>query len=397
MNRIMVLGASVLQVPIIERAKALGYYVIAVDMNPEATGFQYADKALVISTIDTEAIFNAAKSEGIEGIITAATDMPIRSVAVVAERLGLVGISEDTAMHATDKYLMRNRLSEHGVPVPKFNKISSLDAYSRVVASYAYPYIVKPVDSSGSRGVFLVKSEQTSLEGYHYAKKHSRSGDILVEDYLQGREISVETVSSQKEIHFVAITDKQTTGPPYFVEVGHSQPTTLDSMVQQRVREVTRETIHALGIENGPAHTELIITADGPKVVEIGARLGGGSITSHLVPLSTGIDLLGLSIKIAMNEEIEVEPGNNGASAVRFFTPGKGVIQAINGIEDALGVEGVVKVDFFKGVGDQVEGLRNGADRVGFVIAAGKSEGEAMEACERAIDLIDVKMTLNKV
>lgn len=397
MKRIMILGASVLQVPIIQRAKALGYKVIAVDMNSKAVGFQYADKALVISTIDTEAIYKAALGEGIEGIITAATDMPMRSVAVVAKRMGLVGISEDTAMHATDKYLMRNRLFEQGVPVPMFNKVASFDEYSRVVASYGAQYIVKPVDSSGSRGVFLVKSEQTHPEGYHYAKKHSRSGDILVEEYLQGREISVETVSLHKEIIFLAITDKQTTGPPYFVEVGHSQPTTLDASMQERVMQVTRATINAMGIENGPAHTELIITTDGPKVVEIGARLGGGSITSHLVPLSTGIDLLGLCIKIAMNEEIVVEPGKNGASAVRFFTPARGIIQAIHGIEDAMGVEGVNKIDFFKGEGDQVENLRNGADRVGFVIATGDSANEAIETCERAIDLIDIKMTINKV
>jgi len=397
MKQIMILGASVLQVPIIQRAKALGYKVIAVDMNPKAVGFQYAHKALVISTIDTEKIYKAALDEGIDGILTAATDMPMRSVAVVAERMGLVGISEDTAMQATDKYLMRKSLAEHAVPVPKFNRTASIEEYRKLVTSYEFPYIVKPVDSSGSRGVFLVNSEETRSEGFHYAKKHSRSGDILVEEYLQGREISVETVSDHKQIHFLAITDKQTTGPPYFVEVGHSQPTSLDELVQEQVREVTRATINAMSIENGPAHTELIITAEGPKVVEIGARLGGGSITSHLVPLSTGIDLLGLCIKIAMNEKIVLEPGKNRASAVRFFTPSKGTIQAIHGLEDARGVKGVQIIDFFKGEGDQVENLRNGADRVGFVIAAGDRVAEAIESCEKAIDLIDIKMTLTKI
>ncbi|MCK5136209.1 MAG: ATP-grasp domain-containing protein [Bacteroidales bacterium] len=388
----MILGASILQVPAIRKAKQMGYHVIAVDMDINAIGFQYADESLLISTIDTDKIVAAAVEKKIDGILTLATDMPVRGVAAVSERLGLIGISTDTAYSATDKCLMRKRLSQYNVPIPSFHKVKSIEDYHLLAKHYNFHFIVKPADNSGSRGVYLVQSKKDVSKGFRHAKEFARTGEILIEEFMTGMEISVETISCNRTVNFCAITDKITTGPPYFVETGHTQPARLDLKTIKSVKKITADAIKALGIEHGPAHTEIIITKQGPKIVEIGARLGGGFIATHLVPLSTGIDMIENSIKVAMNEIPDLEVKFDKAAAIRFFTPSRGKIKSISGIEKALSVKGVNEASLFKREGEIVNDLQSGSDRVGFVIASGTRTAEAVHACESAIDLIHVSI-----
>lgn len=398
-KKIMILGASILQLPAIEKAKEMGLDVIAVDMNPDAVGFGVEGiKREVISTIDTSAIVEAAKRHQIDGIMTLATDMPMQSVAVVSHEMRLVGISEETALKATNKAFMRDALKEAGVPVPMYFRVKGKDEFREAVEKIknaGYKCIIKPADNSGSRGVDLLKDDSDLDAAYDYTVHYSRGGEIVVEEFMKGSEVSVETLAVDGDVHVIQITDKLTTGAPYFVEMGHSQPSQLSEEIQRRIRQVAIAANKAIGIQNGPSHTEIKVTKDGPKIVELGARLGGDCITTHLVPLSTGVNIVEQSIKIALGEKPDLKAKWNKGSAIRYLKTESGTIKDIAGVAEAEAIPGVAQVSIVHGIGEQIGEIKSSVDRAGFVIAQAENVQKAVEITERAIDNIIIGMVNN--
>ncbi|HGP3673874.1 TPA: ATP-grasp domain-containing protein [Bacillus pacificus] len=393
MKKIMILGASVLQLPAILTAKEMGLYVIAVDMDKNAIGFKYSDVSEVISTIDVSGVIEVAKKHNINGVMTLASDMPMKTVAAVAKELKIVGVSTETALKATNKAFMRESLAEHDVPIPLFFRVSSKKDYLKAIKMFKNRCIVKPVDNSGSRGVFLIedfKDINLIEDAFEYSKAYSRSGEIIVEEYMTGEEISVETLSIDNEVHVIAITDKITTGAPYFVEMGHSQPTHYNIEMKKRIVEVACMAVKAIGIKSGPAHTEMKITTDGPKVIEIGARLGGDNITTHLTPLSTGVDMVKCSIQIALGEKPSLDAKYCKGSAIRYFKTEVGILKSINGIESAKRIEGVKEINFVKAIDDEIGEINSSVSRIGFIITQGDTVEDAANICDKAMELIDI-------
>lgn len=390
----MILGASILQLPAIEKAKEMGLDVIVVDMNPEAIGFSILGvKKEIISTIDVSAIIEAAQRHQIDGIMTLATDMPMRSVAAVADQMGLVGIDEETALKATNKAEMRKALQEANVPIPEFFIVSNEVEYKEAVEKFDVPFIVKPADSSGSRGIFEVidiTDKELVKKAYEYCKPYSKVGDVVVEEYMKGPEVSVETLTINGVCHVIQITDKLTTGAPHYVEMGHSQPTKHSEEVAIRIAEVAKAANKAIGIKNGPSHTEIIVTSQGPKIVELGARLGGDNITTHLVPLSTGINMVEACIKIALGEMPDITAKCNKGSAIRYFQQHAGVIKSIDGIEDARNISGIQQISIVHGIGERIGEIDSSGARMGFVIAQDKNVQMAINDCTNALEKIKV-------
>jgi len=392
-KKLMILGASILQLPAILTAKEMGLQVIAVDMDKNAIGFKDADVCLEISTIDIPKVVEAAKQYDIDGVMTLASDMPMRTVAAVAKELNLVGVSEKTALKATNKALMRACLKENNVPIPLFFTVHDYDIYLKAVQHFSNKFIVKPADNSGSRGIFLVQdmTDQESINyAYEYSKKYSRSGEIVVEEFMEGPEVSVETISVDGEVHVIAITDKVTSGAPNFVEMGHSQPSQLPDNIIEQINDIAITAIKAIGIEKGPSHTEIIITNDGPKIVELGARLGGDNITTHLVPLSTGIDMVKCCIEVALGIIPKLEKKINRGSAIRYFYSHEGRINRIIGISEAKLIQGVKQISFVKNVGDTVGEINSSSDRIGFVISQNDASKSAIQICEEVLKLVAI-------
>ena len=391
----MILGASILQLPAIEKAQDMGLQVIAVDFNPQAVGFNVPGVIKeVISTIDTPSILNAANKHQIDAIMTLATDMPIRSVAIIAKELGLNGIDFDTAVKATNKAKMRSALREAGVPIPRFFKVTNEDEYLNSVRKINAPFVIKPTDSSGSRGIYKVQDiydEKVLREAYEYCLPFSIIGEMIVEEYMSGPEVSVETLSIDGDCHVIQITDKLTTGAPHFVEIGHSQPTKHDKEIEERIKEVAIAANKAIGIKNGPSHTEIIITSEGPKIVEVGARLGGDCITTHLVPLSTGVNMVECCIRIALGEKPNIESQWNKGSAIRYFHQESGIVKSIKGYKQAEKIPGVEQITIVHGIGEEVTEINNSGSRVGFVITQGENAKDAIEKCNRAIEMIKIE------
>ena len=383
MKRLLIIGASILQLPAIKKAKELGHYVAVADFNPNAIGIPYADKYYNASTIDIEAICRVAEDFKPDGIMTLATDMPMRSIAAATSRLGLPGISMETAIKSTDKGEMIKAFKEHNVESPWFYIIEKDEQLQEVMSQIEYPCILKPTDNAGSRGVMLVNSEAELKEAYQYSVSQSRGGMVILEEYMTGPEVSVEVMVVDGEPHVLQVTDKLTTGAPYFVEMGHNQPSMLPMEDVERIKDLACRAVKSVGINCGPSHVEIKLTPSGPKMVELGARMGGDCITTHLVPLSTGVDMVKATIDVALGLTPNVTPTLQKGSAIRFFDAPCGIISVIEGTEEAKNIEGVQEISFTKNVGDEVTEIHSSIDRCGFVIAQCNTVLEAINVCNK--------------
>lgn len=396
MKRLFVVGASVLQLPAIKKAKEMGLYVAAADFNPNAAGIPYADEFFEVSTIDEEGICQAAKEFKADGIMTLATDMPMRSVAYTCEKLGLRGISYETAVKATDKGKMIQAFEESGVAHPWYFVISEKAQLSDIKDKIIYPCISKPVDNAGSRGVMLVNQRSELEDAFLYSSTNGRGGQVIIEEYLQGDEVSVEIMAVDGRINVLQVTDKLTTGAPHFVEMGHSQPSRLGDHAVDEIKKIAIKAVESVGIENGPAHVEIMMTDSGPKMIELGARMGGDCIATHLVPLSTGIDMVKASILIALGETPDVSPKFCKGSAIRYFNGQNGIIQSVSGVEDAEKIAGVREIILTKGQGDTVGEITSSTDRIGAVIAQGEDAACAVEVCRCAEKKVKISYKIEK-
>lgn len=390
MSKLLIIGASVLQLPAIIKAKELGHTVAVADYNPQAIGIPYADIYFNASTIDEKAVTAAAEQFKPDGIMTLATDMPMRSLAVATSHLGLPGISYETAVKATDKYEMIKTFKSHNVESPWYFSVKTEAELQAIQDQITFPCILKPTDNSGSRGVVLVHNEEELKNGFQYSVREGRSGNVIIEEYMTGSEVSVEVMVVDGVVHILAVTDKLTTGAPHFVEMGHSQQSRLPEKDLLRIKDLAARAVQAIGIQCGPAHVELMLTAQGPKMIELGARMGGDCITTHLVPLSTGIDMINATIDVALGNKPNITPKFNKGSAIRYFNVSPGEIKKIEGVEEAKKINGVKEITFTKNVGDQVTDIHNSLDRVGFVIAQADTPGMAVNICEDAINLISI-------
>jgi len=392
MKKLMIVGASVLQLPAIRKAKEMGLEVAVVDYNPQAVGIAFSDRYYNASTMDEDAVLKAAEDYRPDGIMTLATDMPMRGVAKSSDRLGLHSISYETAVKATDKYDMIKAFEKNGVPGPWFFLVEGSDQLKSLEGKLTYPCIMKPTDNAGSHGVVMVESFGELLLSYEYSRQYSRHGNVIVEEYLDGPEVSVEVMVVDGKVNVLQITDKLTTGAPYFVEIGHSQPSMLPDVVQMQIMEVADRACRAVGIVNGPAHVEMKVTTDGPKMVELGARMGGDNITTSLVPLSTGIDMVKAAICVALGVRPDIEPVFNCGSAIRYFRLPSGIIKSISGVGEAEALKGVREITFTKVVGETSTPICCSNDRIGSVTAQAATAGEAVKVCEEAMKLIKIEI-----
>lgn len=391
----LVLGASKLQISIIEAVQNAGYQAAVLDINENAPGAQIADQFFKVSTLDIEGIRAVVSQINPVLLVTAATDAPMRILSQVAYEHGLPCISPDTAIKVTDKAQMMECLATAKVPLPQFetatNSQEAERSFRKISKDGAFPCIIKPVDSSGARGVILVKTHSDLISAFKYAYSQSRKGQVVVSEYMEGPEVSVEVFVDQEGPKVVAITDKFTSGYPHFVELGHCQPSRLPMPMQEAIKELAIRAVNVLGIDQGPAHVEIIVcNQQEPKIVEVAARLGGDYISSHLVPLSTGVDLLGYTVRAAAGISEVIPDSKADSVAIRYLTANTGKVTRIEMNEKIHEDERIKLLDIDVQVGDEVREIRNSNDRLGQVICVGETPDNALENCDRVLNNIRV-------
>lgn len=310
MKKLAIIGASYLQLPLVKKAREMGLETHCFAWDKEAVCKEAADYFYPISITEKDKILEKCKEFGIDGICTIASDVAAPTVAYVAEKMGLNANSYETACKANNKYLMREALSKAGVKCPKYIMVKSIEDVDG--KGLSYPIIVKPSDRSGSLGVSKVYNSHELTKAVSEALSFSFKGEAMVEEFIEGREISVEFISYHGMHYSLQITDKVTTEAPHFVELAHHQPADLSPKDFDRIYEITKEALNALGLSDGASHSEFRITSDGDVyVMEIGGRMGGDFIGSDLVKLSTGYDFVKGVIKVALDSfEVPVKSMN---------------------------------------------------------------------------------------
>jgi biotin carboxylase len=384
----MVLGAGPAQLGLLAAARERGLFVIACDRDPAAPGFAYADRRAIVSAEDEEALDRLARAELPDGIVAPGIDWPVAIAARIAERLGLPHpLSPETAALAVSKLRQRERFSAASVPQPRFALATSLErARDAVADGLGYPCVVKAPDRQGQRGLSVVVDETELPAAVDLAVEASRSGMALVEELVEGPEVTVNAFSIAGRFHPLTVTDRLTADPPAFgVALAHVWPAARGARAAARV---ARKAAEALGITDGPTYTQLVLGPEGPRVVELAARLGGGH-DAELCQLATGVDLNGLALDAALGEAVvEPRPRPRGGACVRFLVAPPGELAGIHGLEEAEGLEGVAGVRAYRRPGHVFGPLRRGADRAGCVLATGAFRDEALRRADRAAAVV---------
>lgn len=301
-RNLAIIGASYLQLPLIEKAKEMGYTTHVFAWAANDVGEKVADHFYPISIIEKEKILDKCREIGICGICSIASDLATITVNHVAAKLGLTCNTQEAVARSTNKHIMRMTFEQHGDPSPRSILVNADTNLDELVLSY--PVIVKPIDRSGSRGIYKLDSEDGLTDAVKAAMAEGFEKKALIEEFAEGTEYSVECISFHGEHHMLAMTLKYTTGAPHFIETGHLEPAPVNEKTLKRVREVVYHALNSLGIENSASHSELKIAEDGTiKIIEIGGRMGGDCIGSDLVRYSTGYDFVRMVIQVACGIE----------------------------------------------------------------------------------------------
>lgn len=391
-KKLLILAAGILQVPVIKKAREMGCYVIAADGNANAVGLQYADKAVVADITDEDVMLQIARKEKVDGVIHPCSEVSMSVMGYINDSLGLSGISKLMARRATNKYLMREAFTKYGAPSPQsYCTNDANEAWNLFCDKFDKNAILKPSRSSGSRGIAKIDhniSREKFLELYKCAYQESRDKQVMIEQFINGPEFSVEIIVWNGNVNVLAVTDKKTTGAPYFVELGHSQPSVFHLNIVEKVKDAAVAGVKALELSNCACHAEIKVENDKAYIMEIGARLGGDFISTELTHLSTGVDMVAAAVNIALGIAPDMKPKKKKQGAcIRYFCPRPGRLVSIEGLEH-LNDEHVYMSEIYCEKGDKILEVKSSLDRSGHMIVTAQNSREAIGIAEDLIGKI---------
>ena len=389
-KRLLVIGAGHGQLPLIEKAIEMGIYVVAVDVNPEACGMKVASESYPIDIVDKEAILELALKKSIDGVVTMQSDLPVPAVGYVNEKMSLSGVDYEAAVICSNKNNTRERFFDSGVLQPKYFVCETFEEVYSAVEKLGFPSVVKSADSSGSRGIVKVESSDVLQDAYDEAIKFSRSGKIVVEEFIEGVEIGAQTFSVNGKCVVVCLHNDFISSKPYMIPIGHSYPLNIEGLDRQFIESEVAKAVIALGVNDGPANVDLIIGNNGrPYIIEIGARIGATCLP-ELTSQHLGIDWVYCTIQSA----IGIAPDFNTlksdpCAAFILESPNDGVLKEVIIPGDLKSNDNLLELEVTVSPGDEVSILRKGTDRIGKVFCKGKNVADAEKISQEVRDKIE--------
>ena len=380
---VLIIGGGILQVPLIETAKSMGLKTIVADINKSCEGFKVCDITFEISTRDIEGVVREVKKLSqkvqIDGVLTAGTDASM-TVSAAANALGLPGIRYVDAEAASNKIKMRKRLQKAQIPIPKFAPVWNIKDAREALDFLDFPLVLKPADNMGARGVVKINN-QTELQDYFlHSKKCSTSGEMILEEFMEGPEFSVDALSWKGNFEITGIADRIITGAPYFIEMGHNMPSSYDKSTLTEIKNIMIDGMKALGITIGAGKGDIKLTKDGVKVGEIAARLSGGFMSSHTYLFSTGVNLNQAILEIALGKEpSNIKPTLNKVSIERSLLASSGKLEEIRGIEEAKKIHGVNDLFVLNKVGDIIQKPKDNIQKTAHIVITAENLEKAEE------------------
>jgi biotin carboxylase len=397
---VLFVGAGRHQRSAIRRARGLGLRVVAVDRNPDALGLAEADVAEVIDFRDVERVTDAGRRHAVDGVLTVSADRAVPVVAAVADALGLPGIGRGTAHLMTHKIAMRRRLAEAGVPQPRFAAVRRHAEGRPALDHVGLPAVLKPADSGGQRGLFLLRSVDDLDAHLHTALAESSGAEAIVESFHDGLELNGLALARGGEVVSLTLSDRlRPPGVGFGVGWTHVYPATIFGDVLEEAERVVVHAVHALGLRDGIAFPQLLVGDGGVRVVEVAARIPGGQM-ADLARHAIGVDLVEVALRQALGVDVPDEvglPRFRRPLAIRFLTaqPGPlptGVVRGWSGLERVRAFPGVLQTDVYLTEGETIRPVRLDGDRRGYVIATGETSVEALERADAAARLLDVEV-----
>jgi biotin carboxylase len=398
---LLIISGGIEAVPGIQRARDMGYHVVVSDRDPVAPGFKIADDYMIADTYGIDQTIEAAVKyhrsvRPINGVMCMAADVPL-TVAAVAEALKLPGIPMGAARLAGDKLAMKKCFSNQGIPIPWFAAVESKKHLVDMVSGQKKQLVLKPVDSRGARGVIKLNPRIDLSWAYEHSLSHSPTQRVMVEEFLEGPQISTESIIINNKAFTSGFADRNyeflDQFSPYMIENGGQQPSSLTLEEQRQIKKAAERAAMAMGISTGSAKGDMVLTREGPAVIEIAARLSGGWFSTDQIPLATGVDMIGAAVQLALGEPINTEllvPQYQKGVAIRYFFPSPGRIIQILNREVIDEPQWIHKLHFFVEPGDIVEPVSNHTQRAGFVITVGKDQEEAVKRAEGVVETIKI-------
>lgn len=391
MKKVLILGAGIYQVPLIKKANELGIFSIVVSTPGNHPGFKFADKVIYVDTTDYQGVLEVAKAECVDGICTAGTDVAIVSLGYVCEKLGLRGISYDAACIVNDKARMKDAFTSHLVRTAKYFKATTFDECKDAFNKLNKPVVVKATDSSGSRGITVVKSLGELNDAFEVALSVSRQKTVVVEEYIYGEEFGAQAFVENGEIKLIIphgdYVFKGDTGVP----IGHFAPYKLSDSIMEDLKLQLQRAIKSAGLDTCAINADFILSDDELYVLEIGAR-SGATCLAELTAIYYGIDYYEQILKAALGQKTDFKVRCQTPNASMLILSDKsGVVKSISNNCD-LNDERIVQVQIDYDVGDEIREFKVGPDRVGHVITKGETLDEALKVLENAMDSIKIEV-----
>ena len=396
---VLILGAGLMQKPSIEAAGELGYKTLVVDANKNAVCVPFADVFVQIDLKDREKIADLAMSYGdkLKAVFTAGTDFSA-SVSYVAQKCGLISHSFEAAMNASNKVLMRKCFREKGVPSPDFVEVSESEIETLSSdESVLFPKVVKPVDNMGARGCRLVRNKSEFEPALRDAVAFSRTGKAIVEDYMKGMEFSIDALVHEGNVTITGFADRHIFFDPYFIEMGHTMPSSVSEAVKKNVVDVFVKGVKALGLTEGVAKGDVKYTEKGAMIGEIAGRLSGGYMSGWTYPYASGVNLTMEAMKIALGlgKTLPSEIECNAVSHERAFISIPGVVSVVYGEDKAVASPFVKNVFFRVKEGSRVDFPRNNVEKCGNVISRCADRRLSLKGAEMAVSEIVLRLEKN--
>ena len=396
---VLILGAGLMQKPSIEAAGELGYKTLVVDANKNAVCVPFADVFVQIDLKDREKIADLAMSYGdkLKAVFTAGTDFSA-SVSYVAQKCGLISHSFEAAMNASNKVLMRKCFREKGVPSPDFVEVSESEIETLSSDdSVLFPKVVKPVDNMGARGCRLVRNKSEFEPALRDAVAFSRTGKAIVEDYMKGMEFSIDALVHEGNVTITGFADRHIFFDPYFIEMGHTMPSSVSEAVKKNVVDVFVKGVKALGLTEGVAKGDVKYTEKGAMIGEIAGRLSGGYMSGWTYPYASGVNLTMEAMKIALGlvKTLPSEIECNAVSHERAFISIPGVVSVVYGEDKAVASPFVKNVFFRVKEGSRVDFPRNNVEKCGNVISRCADRRLSLKGAEMAVSEIVLRLEKN--
>jgi biotin carboxylase len=386
-----VLGGGKWQVPTVRLAKSLGYRVLVSDPYQDRPAFAFADEVEHIDIADRVATLRAAERHRIDGIVCDTSDLGVPTMAYVAETLGLPGIGLETALNFTNKGRMRALSKAAGIPNPIFFVVDNRSAFQSATRELGLPLVVKPVDNQGSRGVHIVRDAQKLDAAFDGALASSWEGAVVVESFLGGVQISVESYCIDGVARVTGISEIGQF--PHLPQLGNrlTYPADLTASKVDQIHQINARVVRALGLRTGIAHAEYMLRGSEVYLIEIAARGGGARIHSHIVPYLSGCPVPEFYLRHLMGEEMQLQPTiGERAANVAFFSFPAGTLKTISGLEAARDFPGVQEIMLDVGTGDAVRPAQDGGSRHGHVLVFGRQRSEVLAVTESVFESVKV-------